>query len=92
MALVLGMRRKEAGAFSFLLSLPIIIAGILKEIPDLMKEQSQTNFMILFLGVATSFVVGFLTVHFFMKLIARIQLGYFTIYRLLLAVLIYFTL
>lgn len=92
MALILGMRRKEAGAFSFLLSLPIIVAGILKEIPDLMKEENNTQFMVLFLGVATSFIVGYLTVHFFMKLIAKIQLRYFTIYRILLATLMYFSL
>lgn len=92
MALILGMRRRDAGAFSFLLSLPIIVAGILKEIPDLMKEQNSDQFVVLFLGVATSFIVGYLTVHFFMKLISRIQLGYFTIYRILLAALMFFTL
>lgn len=85
MALILGMRRKEAGAFSFLLSLPIIFAGILKEIPDLMKEQDSTGFITLLIGITTSFVVGWLTVHFFMKLIGRIHLVYFAIYRWIIA-------
>lgn len=85
MALILGMRRKEAGAFSFLLSLPIIFAGILKEIPDLMKEQDTTGIIALLTGISTSFIVGWLTVHFFMKLIGRIHLVYFAIYRWIIA-------
>jgi len=85
MALILGMRRKEAGAFSFLLSLPIIFAGILKEIPDLMKEQDSTGIIALLTGISTSFIVGWLTVHFFMKLIGRIHLVYFAIYRWIIA-------
>lgn len=84
-ALLLGMRRKDAGAFSFLLSLPIIFAGILKEIPDLMKTQDTSGFVTLLTGITTSFVVGWLTVHFFMKLISRIQLGYFAVYRWIIA-------
>ncbi len=92
MALLLGMKRKEAGSFSFLLSLPIIFAGILKEIPDLMKEQSSSQFIILITGVVTSFVVGWMTIHFFMKLIGKIQLGYFAIYRWLLAAIMFVTL
>jgi undecaprenyl-diphosphatase len=89
-ALFLGMRRKEAGAFSFLLSLPIIMAGILKEVPDLLKEQNTDSVVALGTGVLTSFVVGYLTIHFFMKLIARIQLGYFAVYRGLVALAMYF--
>lgn len=86
-ALLLGMRRREAGAFSFLLSLPIIFAGILKEIPDLMKEGNADHLIILLTGIATSFVVGWLTIHFFMKLIGKIHLVYFSIYRWIIAAL-----
>lgn len=84
-AMLLGMKRKEAGSFSFLLSLPIIFAGILKEIPDLMKEQSTSDLMVLITGVVTSFIVGWLTIHFFIKLIGKIQLGHFAIYRWIIA-------
>lgn len=87
MALFLGMKRKEAGQFSFLLSLPIILAGIFKEIPDLLKGGNSDSFGILLAGIVTSFVVGWLTIHFFMKLIGKIELKYFTFYRWLLAAL-----
>ena len=86
-ALLLGMKRKEAGNYSFLLSLPIIVAGILKEVPDLLKTQNDSSLLILLTGVGTSFVVGYFTIHFFMKLIARINLAYFAVYRWFIAAL-----
>ena len=79
-ALLLGFRRHEAGSFSFLLSLPIILAGILKEVPDLMQAGGD-RLSILLTGVVTSFIVGWLTIHFFMKLIGKIHLVWFTLYR-----------
>ena len=91
MALILGMRRKDAGAYSFLLSLPIIFAGILKEVPELMKNQNTSSFLILVTGVITSFIVGWATIHYFMKLIGRIQLGYFAAYRWIIAILMLVT-
>lgn len=84
-ALFLGMKRKDAGQFSFLLSLPIILAGIFKEIPDLIKEGNSDSLGILAIGVLSSFVVGWITIHFFMKLIGKIELKYFTFYRWIIA-------
>ncbi len=89
-----GVDRAQAGAFSFLLSLPIIIAGVIVEIPDLLKslESGQQSLLPLMTGMLVSFVVGYGTIHLFMKLIARIHLGWFTGYRLALAVLLVFLL
>jgi len=82
----LGLARREAGTFSFLLSLPIIIAGAVVELPHLIGGQaSLVAPQVLLTGLITSFLVGLATIHFFMLLIARINLGWFTIYRLALA-------
>lgn len=89
-ALLLGMKRRDAGNYSFLLSLPIIIAGILKEVPDLMKTQNDSSFLVMLTGVATSFIVGWATIHFFMKLISKIHLSYFAIYRWIIAAIMAF--
>lgn len=91
-ALLLGMRRREAGSYSFLLSLPIIIAGILIEIPDLMKNGNDSSLFILIVGIVTSFVVGLATIHYFMKLIGQIELKYFAIYRWIIAGMMAYTL
>lgn len=89
-AYLLGANRTQAGTFSFLLSLPIIIAGVLVEVPHLSDAvgAGTLDLGVLLVGMATSFVVGYATIHFFMKLIARIHLGWFTGYRLALAVLL----
>jgi undecaprenyl-diphosphatase len=89
-AFIRGIDRKEAGAFSFLLSLPVIFGGVILEVPAIKDALAtgEQSWAILSTGVITSFIVGFLTIHFFMKLISRIHLGWFTGYRLFLALLL----
>jgi undecaprenyl-diphosphatase len=79
--------RLTASSFSFLLSLPIIAAGVIKEIPEILDaiELGGMAGDVLLVGVASSFVFGLATIHFFMRLIARIGLGWFAAYRLVLA-------
>lgn len=91
-ALFLGMRRTEAGSYSFLLSLPIILAGILVEVPQLFSDANHSSLMVLITGVTVSFITGFLTIHYFMKLLKRLSLGFFAIYRWILALVMIYTL
>lgn len=94
-AFMLGLERKQASEFSFLLSLPVIIGGVLFELPEITAtiKQGEFDLNILLVGIAVSFVVGLLTIHFFLKLISRIKLVWFSAYRLMLAgLLLYFLL
>jgi undecaprenyl-diphosphatase len=87
----LGLGREEASRFSFLLSLPIIIAGAVVKIPSILNGTVQFQITDCLLGIGFSFVFGFLTIFAFMKLIKKIGLGYFTLYRFVLSLfLIYF--
>lgn len=90
----LGMNRLEASRFSFLLSLPIILASIVFKLPDILSgEATPVSFSNIFIGVFGSFFFGLVTIHFFLKLISKIGLGYFSIYRLFIgAALIYLSL
>jgi undecaprenyl-diphosphatase len=92
MAFILGMKKKDAGSYSFLLSLPIIIAGILKEVPELLKNPDDSSFLVLATGILTSFVVGWASIHFFMSLIGKIQMIWFAGYRWLIAIIMTFVL
>ena len=81
----LGLGRKEATRYSFILSLPIIFAGVLKELPQMLTGMGQSfDLKMALLGIALSFVVGLLSIHFFLKLIESWGLGIFVFYRLLL--------
>ena len=87
----LKLSREEAAKFSFLLSLPIIIGGFIYKIPEL---SSSGNFDLLqsVVGISVSFVVGILTIHVFLKVIKKMGLIYFGIYRVIFAIIILFTL
>lgn len=80
----LGMGRVEASRFSFLLSLPVILGSIIFKVPELL-DGSATNvgLDIMFLGIIFSFFFGIITIHFFLKMIAKIGLVYFSIYRVI---------
>ena len=81
----LGLGRKEATRYSFILSLPIIFAGVLKELPQILTGQGRSfGPTVALLGIAFSFVVGLLSIHFFLQLLQRWGLGIFALYRVLL--------
>ncbi|MFZ4715157.1 MAG: undecaprenyl-diphosphate phosphatase [Bacteriovoracaceae bacterium] len=87
----LGLGREEASRFSFLLSLPVIVAGAIVKLPEVLRGGHSFQPMDCLLGIAFSFLFGFATIYVFMKLIKKIGLGYFTLYRFLLgAVLAYY--
>ncbi len=90
----LGLSKEDASSFSFLLSLPLIFAAFLLKTYNLMGNPQGAQFDMLscVVGVIVSFVVGLATIHFFMKLIKRIQFGYFLIYRLVLSALVFYLL
>ena len=91
-ALFLGFSRTEAARFSFLLSIPVIIAANILGI----YEYSQIKNMIfdysdLFLGIGFSFVIAYLTIKWFISFVERIGMLPFVIYRLFLGVIIFLT-
>lgn len=86
----LRLSRHEAGRFSFLLSLPLIIAGSVLEFSQLEFSNLEFDWGYLVFGVFISFVVGLLTIHYFLKWISKMGLWPFAVYRLLLGLLVYF--
>jgi undecaprenyl-diphosphatase len=83
-ALALGFRRDEAAHFSFLLSIPLILgAGLLKTC-ELLESKVPVQWGHMALGVAVSALVAYLTIMFFLKLLNRLGMLPFMIYRLLL--------
>jgi len=87
MARMLGISRREATAFSFLLGLPIILGGMLLKLKDFHQDISLTVCLV---GIAVSFLVGLLAIHFFLKFVEKIGLVPFSIYRILLGFVLIF--
>lgn len=83
-ALFLGLTREAASRFSFLLAIPTItMAGALETL-DLARSPTPVDWTPLWLGALLSFIVAYLTIHFFLKFIERVSMLPFVLYRLLL--------
>lgn len=84
----LGKSREESARISFLLATPIIIGAALVKAPDLIN--GAVNIVSLIIGVATSFVVGLLSIKFLLAYVKKNSLMLFVIYRVLLGISILF--
>jgi len=89
--LLLGLSREEAAKFSFLLAIPVIFAASAFELYQLSQiEVLVFDYLDLFLGTLVSFVVAFFTIKWFLKMVQKIGMLPFFIYRLILGALIIF--
>ena len=79
----LGVTRQEAARFSFILSLPIIIGGAILKIPELRNSNFDISAMLV--GLGGSFIVGIISIHFFLQVIKKLGLGIFCLYRVFFA-------
>ena len=92
-ALFLGFSRTEAARFSFLLSIPVIIAGNILGIYEFSQiEDMIFDYSDLLLGIGISFVIAYLTIKWFISFVERIGMLPFVIYRISLGVIIFLTL
>lgn len=83
-ALYLGFTREAAARFSFLMSIPIIaLAGGYLGL-KLVISGDPVHVGFLLTGIVTSFISAYICIHFFLKLISRMGMMPFVIYRLLL--------
>lgn len=82
--LLLGLSRQAAAHFSFLLSIPVIfLAGGLKTI-ELVQSASDTDWFALVTGAFLSAISAYLCIHIFLKLLEKIGMWPFVVYRLIL--------
>jgi undecaprenyl-diphosphatase len=88
--LMLGLSRQAAARFSFLLAIPVItLAGGLKTI-ELVQNTSATDWNALISGAILSAISAYLCIHFFLKLLDKIGMLPFVIYRLVLGAILLF--
>lgn len=84
--LLLGMSRNGAARFSFLLSIPLILASGVLQTAELSQSVQSIDWFALSLAIALSAVSAGLCIHFFLRLIEKVGMMPFVIYRLLLGV------
>jgi undecaprenyl-diphosphatase len=84
--MALGLRRDAAARFTFLMSIPAILAAAGKQGLELRHAVFTSEDAMLFaIGISTSAVVGYLTVKYFVRFLGRHRLDVFAWYRVALA-------
>jgi undecaprenyl-diphosphatase len=86
LALFLGLTRQAAARFSFLLAMPVIFASGVLQTARMFTEVNPIGWLDLLLGVILSAISAGLCIHYFLRLIDRIGMLPFVIYRVLLGV------
>ena len=84
--LLLGLSRSGAARFSFLLSIPIIVLASALSTLDLIEGGAAVDWTAMGLGVVLSAVSAYLCIHIFLKLLERVGMLPFVIYRVILGV------
>lgn len=84
-----GLNREKAAKFSFMMSAPAIVAGMLTEGMDALESGVTfgSDLPAILVGMAVAFVSGYLAIRFFMKLISRVSLNGFALYVTLIGIL-----
>ena len=88
--LISGVEKSEALDFSFLMSIPIICASAVYETFKLFSSQISINWLGIFIVMISSFIFGILSIKIMLKLIKNNKLYYFSIYLILLSLIILF--
>ena len=91
-ARILGFERQDAARFSFLLSAPVILLAAGYKFVEMLSNDVAVAWGQLGLGALVACVVAYVSIEFFMRVVTRVGLAPFAIYRLILAAIILYAL
>jgi undecaprenyl-diphosphatase len=89
-ALMLGLDRKSAARFSFLMAVPIILAASGYESLKLIQMNVVVDINNFFITAFLSAISALVSIHFFLKFLDKIGMLPFVIYRVLLGVVLFY--
>ena len=87
-ALLIGNDKKQALDFSFLMSIPIILASAIYESFKLFNSQITINWTSILTVMISSFIFGILSIKIMLKLVNKNKLFYFSFYLIALSLLV----
>ena len=88
--LLVGVEKNQALDFSFLMSIPIILASAVYESFNLFTAQITLNWLEIFLVMISSFIFGILSIKIMLKIVKKNKLYFFSIYLILLSLIVLF--
>jgi undecaprenyl-diphosphatase len=88
--LLLGLTREGAARFSFLLSIPTLLASTVLVTRDLLQAAEPVDWSALAIGFALAAVSAYLCIHYFIRLLSRTGMLPYVIYRLVLGAVLFY--
>lgn len=89
--LIGGYNKQESADFSFLMSVPIILASFVYELAKLFKTGTTSIFILpTIIGFVFAFFTGLFSIYLMLKAIKKVKLHYFSFYLFLLALVSFF--
>lgn len=88
--MLLGMDRKTAVEFSFLLAIPTLLAATGLDLVRSNFNFTSNEWVLLFTGLITSFIVAFLVMKWFISYVAKYTFIPFGIYRIVVSIILFF--
>ncbi|SUP42977.1 undecaprenyl-diphosphate phosphatase [Veillonella criceti] len=90
--LILGVSRKAAADFSFIMAVPIMLIACIYDLLKIIDQLYWSDFIMFFIGFVTAFVFAYLSIVWFLKFLNKSSLAGFAYYRFAVAAvaLIYF--
>ena len=85
----LKFNRFDSSKISFLLSIPALAGASFLSLKDVIVQNIELNFLVFF-AILFSFLFSYFTVKFFLSYINRFSLNAFVIYRIIIALLLFF--
>ena len=82
--LMLGLTREAAARFSFLLAVPVIALAGIREVYGALGEGLVVDWPAAAVGTLVSALCAFACIHVFLRLVARVGMLPFVVYRLVL--------
>ena len=88
-ARILKFNRVDSSKISFLLSIPALAGASVLSLKDVLEQTIVFNYLVI-VAIISSFIFSFLTVKFFLIYINRFSMNAFVIYRILIALFLFY--
>ena len=86
--LIAGVEKNQALDFSFLMSIPIIIASAIYESFKLFSSQITISWIGIFIVMVSSFIFGIISIKIMLKVVKNNKLYFFSIYLIILSLIV----
>ena len=84
--LMLGVSRKAAADFSFIMAVPIMLIACIYDLLKIIDQLQWSDFVMFAIGFVTAFIFAYLSIVWFLKFLNKSSLAGFAYYRFVIAV------